>query len=65
MLNLYLRAVAEQTFENERLDSLPPKPEEPDGCNVVMCPRASILFDPKRELAKIDIVGPNPNLKHV
>jgi hypothetical protein len=53
-------SVSEPTFENERLASLPPKPEEPDVWNVVMCPRASILSGPKRELAKFDVVGPKP-----
>jgi hypothetical protein len=37
-------SVAESTFENERLASLPPKP---DGCNVVMCPSASTLSGPR------------------
>jgi hypothetical protein len=53
-------AVPESTFENERLASLPPKPEEPDGCHVVMGPMAPTLSGPKRELAKFDMVGPNP-----
>jgi hypothetical protein len=39
--------VAEPAIENERLASLPPKLEEPDGCNVVMSPRASILSGPR------------------
>ena len=49
------------TFENERLASLPPKPEEPDGCSVVMGPRASMFFGPL-ELARIVRVWPKPKV---
>ncbi len=48
-------SVAEPTFENERLASLP---EEPDGCNVVMCPKDS-MSGPS-ELAKVEMVWPKP-----
>jgi hypothetical protein len=41
-------SVAEPTFENERLASLPPKPKEPD------------ILSGARELAKIDMVWPKP-----
>ena len=41
-------SVAEPTFENERLASLPPKPEEPG------------ILSGSRELAKIDMAWPKP-----
>ncbi len=57
-------SVAEPLFESERFASLPPKPEEPDGCNVAMGPRFSILSG-ARELAKIDMVWPKPKILSV